>query len=554
MAHPVPKRLSRVLSDLHHGSRAVAGPEAGDAAALAEVIQDAAPPLEAISTPFGYLFGDLVDGYPAGHLPVEPASTVVAGLKALGSAMVDAPPDGDPNSTIPPVYTYWGQFVDHDVTANTDRNDVVSILGEPLTPIEPDLVPGTLRNLREPALNLDSVYGNGPGAPDVDDEVPYDGITFRLGPLTPVTFPDQVAVPGDDLPRVSATGTARVGDSRNDENLVVAQLHLAFLKFHNAVVEWLATNEPQLCDDGARFARARELTRWHYQSIVVNDFLRTVAMSSVVDEVLADPVPDKVTGPDGEVFMPLEHSVAAYRFGHSMVRAQYDHNENFGRLQDGTERTPVRRAEFAELFQFTGNGIIQGTGGLPTLPDNWPIRWTRFTDRGSPFPDRFARKIDTRLSPPLKDLSNEGNDETDLRLRRILKRLAVRNLLRGYRLGLPTGQAVAAALGATPLTADELTGGDQGVVDALVDGGFVDATPLWFYVLKEAEVHGQGQHLGEVGSRIVCTTLIGQIQADPESYLNRPGGAWTAVEGVKLAGGGEVDSIRTFLEFAGVQT
>ncbi len=140
-----------------------------------------------------------------------------------------------------------------------------------------------------------------------------------------------------------------------------------------------------------------------------------------------------------------------------------------------------------------------------------------------------------------------------MRVRRILKRLAVRNLLRGYRLGLPTGQAVAGALGVTPLTADELTGGDQGVADALVDGGFVDATPLWFYVLKEAEVQGQGQHLGEVGSRIVCTTLIGQIQADPDSYLNRPGGAWTTAEGVKLAGGGEVDSIRTFLEFAGVQ-
>ena len=206
-----------------------------------------------------------------------------------------------------------------------------------------------------------------------------------------------------------------------------------------------------------------------------------------------------------------------------------------------------------------GAAATPGEFELPTfLPDNWPIRWTRFTDKSSPFPDRFARKIDTHLSPPLKDLTNEGKDEDgndlqDLRVLRILKRLAVRNLLRGYRLGLPTGQAVAAALGVTPLTAAELTGGDQGVADALVDGGFVDATPLWFYVLKEAEVQGQGQHLGEVGSRIVCTTLIGQIQADPDSYLNRPGGAWTTAEGVKLAGGGEVDSIRTFLEFAGVQ-
>ena len=165
------------------------------------MIQEAAPTsLEEISTPFGYLFGELKDEYPAAHLPVEPASTVVAGLKALGSAMVDAPPDGDPNSTIPPVYTYWGQFVDHDVTANTDRNDVVSIVGDPLTPIEPDLVPGTLRNLREPSLNLDSVYGNGPGAPDVDDEVPYDGIKLRTGALTVLNLPIFAAVPGGGPP------------------------------------------------------------------------------------------------------------------------------------------------------------------------------------------------------------------------------------------------------------------------------------------------------------------------------------------------------------------
>ena len=573
-------RVRRVLTDLHHGGHAVStddkdGGTARSASAavpvLEEVIQDAAPPpVEQISTPFGYLFDDLRAAYPAGHLPVEPASRVVAGLKALGSAMVDAPPDAEPNSAMPPVYTYWGQFVDHDVTANTDRENVVRIEDDPLTPVEPQFVLSTLRNLREPALNLDSVYGNGPTAPDVDTEVPYDGIKFRIGTLTPVSIPQQVAVAGADLPRTVASadgtkpgGKARIGDSRNDENLVVAQLHLAFLRFHNEVVDWLVTNRPEITDDDERFARARELTRWHYQSIVVEDFLRTVARSAVVDDVLAHPVTAKLTNAAGETFMPLEHSVAAYRFGHSMVRAQYDHNENFGRNQDGTERTPSVRATFAQMFQFTGNGVIHVpplTGqpfGLPTFPDNWPIRWTRFTDRSSPFPDRFARKIDTHLSPPLKDLSNEGkhadgSDVPDVRVRRILKRLAVRNLLRGYRLGLPTGQAVAAALGVTPLTTAELTGGDQGVTDALVDGGFVDATPLWFYVLKEAEVREQGLNLGEVGSRIVCTTLIGQIQADPESYLNRPGGAWTTAEGVKLAGGGEVNSITTFLEFAGV--
>jgi hypothetical protein len=554
------RRLVRVLTDLHHGGHAVSGgvPEVArrrtvETTAVEDVVRDsAAASIEEISTPFGYLFGDLQASYPAAHLPVEPASTVVAGLKALGSAMVDAPADDEPDSTIPPVYTYWGQFVDHDITANTDREGAIAITGDPMTPIEPGIVLGVLDNLREPALNLDSVYGNGPGASDVDTEVPYDGIKFRIGPLT--TGPP-VAVPGDDLPRSAATGKARIADSRNDENLIVAQLHLAFLKFHNEVVDWLVTNKPEISDETARFERAMELTRWHYQAIVVEDFLRRIALGSVVDDVLAagaNPVVDA----EGEVFMPLEHSVAAYRFGHSMVRATYDYNENFGRLADGTEQNPP--ATFEQLFQFTGNGIITGAGGLPTLPSNWPIRWTRFTDPSSPFPDRFARKIDTRLAPPLTDLTNEGkdeqgNDDPDVRIRRILKRLAVRNLLRGYRLALPTGQSVAAALGVTPLTTAELLSGDQGVQDALVDGGFVDATPLWFYILKEAEVQQDGERLGEVGSRIVCTTLIGQVKADPASYLNRPGGAWTTAEGVKLDGGGEVRTIRDFLEFAGVQ-
>src|SRR6476660_4938347 len=115
MADPAPERLIRVLTNLHHGGRAVSRPETpagaartAEAAPLDAVIQEAAPTsLEEISTPFDYLFGELKDEYPAAHLPVEPASTVVAGLKALGSAMVDAPPDAEPNSTIPPVYTYW---------------------------------------------------------------------------------------------------------------------------------------------------------------------------------------------------------------------------------------------------------------------------------------------------------------------------------------------------------------------------------------------------------------------------------------------------------------
>jgi hypothetical protein len=169
-----------------------------------------------------------------------------------------------------------------------------------------------------------------------------------------------------------------------------------------------------------------------------------------------------------------------------------------------------------------------------------------------------ARKIDTRIAPPLADLSNEGQDEISDRTRRLLKRLAVRNLLRGYRLAIPTGQEVARSLGITPLTREQLitvpVPGQRPVPpspvdDALIDGGFLEDTPLWFYVLKEAEVIGQGERLGPVGSRIVAETILGQLRADPTSFLNQTPG-WDPSQGVTLDGGAQVDSITTFLQFA----
>ena len=214
--------------------------------------------------------------------------------------------------------------------------------------------------------------------------MPYDGIKLRTGDLQVLDLPIFAAVPGGDLPRVAATGKARIGDSRNDENLIIAQLHLAFLNFHNKVVDWVIANEPSVSTDDARFARAQELTRWHYQAIVVEDFLRRVALSSVVDDVLAAGS-NPVIGADNEVFMPLEHSVAAYRFGHSMVRAAYDHNENFGRKIDGTDEDPPNRATFEQLFQFTGNNVIKGAGADPNEFEFTTLRTTgRSAGRASP--------------------------------------------------------------------------------------------------------------------------------------------------------------------------
>jgi hypothetical protein len=240
---------------------------------------------------------------------------------------------------------------------------------------------GVPRNLREPALNLDPLYGDGPFAPVTDTSVPYTGpggIKLAVGAITTIGAGEKIPPVADlerDLPRVAGGITARIGDGRNDENLIVAQLHVAFLRFHNAVVDWVIANEPELTTPSQRFERARNLVRWHYQWLVVHDFLETVAMAGVAADVLGSATP-LLTPRNGQVYMPLEFSVAAFRFGHSMVRAAYDHNRNFGRPLPTEDH-----ASFDQLFEFTGNGVPRPMKGLPSLPSNWPIEWDRFVEK-----------------------------------------------------------------------------------------------------------------------------------------------------------------------------
>jgi hypothetical protein len=527
--------------------------------------------LAEVSTPFNYLFDDLAAQFPARHLPGDSAA-VTAALKRLGEAMAEpAPPPGQQlqptgNSAIPAVYTYWGQFIDHDITANTDRqNTVTDITVEDLKPLQPEVVVRDLRNLRRPALDLDSVYGDGPtfeGGPETAAADMYDGIKLRLSEVA-----EGGGIPGDhiptlgdnlrDLPRDSGAQlpedktVALIGDGRNDENLIVAQLHVAFLRFHNAVVDWAQHQPGYPQDDRELFERVRNLVRWHYQWLVVHDYLKTVTLPGVVDKVLLGG--NKVFQPRyDEVYMPLEFSVAAYRFGHTMVRGFYDYNRNFGR-----PGTVIGSASFRLIFAFTGSARPEpfNGGGTLTLPFNWVIEWNRFVDKGDSLPDHFARRIDTQLAPPLFDMINQISEENEglpEAVKNILKRLAVRNLLRGYQLAIPTGQAVADALGVAPLTEEELRRNNSDAVNAaLADGGFLQTTPLWFYVLKEAEARANGNSLGEVGSRIVVETLIGQLRADPGSYLNQDGG-WSPEQGVPLDDGEPIVTIKDLFRFGGL--
>jgi hypothetical protein len=468
---------------------------------------------------FDFLFLELQDD-PDNLLP-EARATRDA-LVDLGKAMADDGTDaaaGD--STFSAAYTYFGQFVDHDITLEKS--------GQPgmKPPVEEDLKPLPLKDIREQTRNvrtgeleLDSVY-NHPARRDPEP----NGPRMKIGKVSPSGNrpPDK-----DDfndllrrrkqLDKPERDREALIGDPRNDENLIVAQMHVAFLRAHNRLLEEVSSPE--------RFRKAKRSLRRHYQHIVIHDFLRQIAEPSIVDDILENG--NRIYDPDeDEFFMPLEFAVAAYRFGHSMVRTQYDYNLNFNSTGTGIGRARL----FPELFMFTA---LQGQlRDLDTVPENWIIQWQNFF-RGGEFFNK-ARKIDTKLVEPLEHLQTmEGEDEPGL-----VAKLAVRNLLRGYQLRMPTGQAVARALhdklqgvrDIPVLTAAQIRKGAGGGAagdkqrQVLTDSGFDERTPLWYYILAEAALLRDGRRLGPVGSTIVAEVLIGLVRRSPNSIL-APGLDW----------------------------
>jgi hypothetical protein len=529
-------------------------------------------------------------------------------LDALGEAMVEEDDSGEADSNIPAAMTYLGQFIDHDITLNTNNDDVIQALRIDRPVIRPQnrsLVRAALRNLRSGRLDLDSVYGDSPIPDPVNGMLqralrdPGDPRKLRVGenavfnppgpppqarPERPFTAAGQA--PRADLPRlgdmVGSGGPfptlddlppglrpdpsdtfgvwkrkAFIGDGRNDENLVLAQMHVAFLRFHNAVVDALGPT--------GTFDEARRQTVWHYQWLIVNAYLPSICDPGVVEEVIATGAPlyDHFLAAQqnsggvvpGHLPLPFEFSTAAFRFGHSMVRGQYDYNLNFG--PDG----PVP-ATLDLLFAFTGNKPVErdsegnittgpiGRNATERLEENWIIDWSRFTSVGPGI--RRARKIDSRIARVLTELPNEAAGVVT----GLLKDLARRNLRRGMVQNLPPAQAILDRLGSKGIMLPRLTPAQLAVTgrSVVADHGFDVQTPLWFYVLKEAEHLGGGDHLGPLGSRIVAETLVGLLDHDPTSYWFAPtpgGRRWSPSDGVR-PGGVVPNSLTQFFAAAGV--
>jgi hypothetical protein len=288
------------------------------------------------------------------------------------------------------------------------------------------------------------------------------------------------------------------------------------LKFHNRVVDHL---QAQGTPDGQLFDEASKTVRWHYQWMVLHDFVERITQQGIVAQLVSEG--RKFYRFKTVPFMPVEFAGAAYRLGHSMVREQYSHNRVF------RPRAPrLAPASLDLLFNFSGlSGTIRGElGPLAALPSNWVIDWRRFYELGTPantpnFEKNLSRRLDPFLTPALHQLPGfpagpEGN-------------LAFRNLRRGVILGLPSGQDVASAMAQripiTPLTPAEVASGPDGAVAQ--QRGLHTQTPLWYYILKEAQVRQQGLRLGPVGARLVAEVFVGLVQGDKDSFLQQPG--WT---------------------------
>ncbi len=415
----------------------------------------------------------------------EASDKLTAALMELGKpgGIMDAL-DGQPDEANPdnPTHTagttFMGQFIDHDLTF-----DLTSKLGVPSEPLRSP-------NLRSPAFDLDSVYGGGPREDPELYEV-RDALGRRRGSEPGIKLRIESGGTAEDLPR-GADGVAIISDPRNDENMIIAGMHAAAIMFHNKVVDVVEKSDRR-DTPGEVFRKAQRLTQWHYQWMVVHEFMPLFIGQATTDDILRRRRRSFMLP-----FIPVEFQAAAYRFGHSMVRPSYP---------------PNIAAGFMPIFDRTQDGIADPEdlrGGF-RAPRRF-IDWETFFDFG---PDATGRNrirrnklIDTKLSSPLFDLplvTIGGVGPTAL---------AQRNLLRHVTWGLPSGQSIAQAMDLPALAPADLS-------ELKPLGQNLDAsTPLFYYILKEAQIAAKGLTLGPVGGRIVGEVFVALLERDRDSYLS----------------------------------
>lgn len=409
---------------------------------------------------------------------LSPAYVPADVLEAVGRrhGPMDGGKKANRTKTVPVGHVFFGQFVDHDITLD-------------LTSSFDSVVQGDLPNARTPTLDLDCVYGAGP-----DDNPfmyvqggPFGGAKMLTGadqdPASPTVSNDLLRAPNN---------RAIIGDHRNDENRIVSQLQLAMIKFHNQVCQDLHDHDG--LTGAALFEEARHIVTWHYQWSLVNDFLVAMCGDAIVWDILACgrrfycPV---------EPHIPVEFSVAAFRFGHSMAPMKIQ-------VQAGGDKH--------ELF-----GGVLGEGFSPVASTDAIVDWRELMFEPNKSGVQRAEKMDTKMASDLLELPIPVVAATE-------RSLAIRNLMRGNSFLLPGGDKIAEAMGREGSEIDDV----MDKIRELSNDRIKEGAPLWLYILAEAEVIGRESHdggfekgegLGPVGARIVAEVLIGLLEEDPRSYL-----------------------------------
>jgi hypothetical protein len=400
-------------------------------------------------------------------------------------------PNNPDNDKMTAGVTFFGQFLDHDVTL------------DPRSPLLERSNPKKTTNFRTAAFDLDSVYGSGPEASPELYDVSSGDIKLRVEPIPGSEKVSRNGAIRFDLPRDPSNNAAILGDSRNDEHVILAQFHMAMLRFHNAVIDHLR-KDPALADQSADriFKLAQRQVRWHYQWIILHEFLPLTIGQERVDDILKKGLRFYEVDKRNPL-IPIEFSVSAYRFGHSQIRPSY-------RLNFGPTVTPAAPF-FAFLFDDAQDPNdpdpidLRGGKRAPRRFVDWQT-FFNFGDGNS----RPNKKIDGKLSSVVMLLPGSRGPAPGLPADGV-QSLASRNLMRHVNFGIPSGQAIARRMNLPALTPTQL--------DALTPFGMEKSTPLWYYILKEAELMESGLRLGPVGGRIVGEVFIGLLKADDSSYL-----------------------------------
>lgn len=435
-------------------------------------------------------FGRMLPHLPA--LYTDPQSLAAVGaqngpMKSSGAAQKTA--------SVSVGHIFFGQFVDHDLTL--DLTSSFARLDRPESTI----------NFRTPVLDLDCIFGDGPdGSPylywngQTGTNKVYNGVKLLTGA-------DQLgATPlmQQDLAR-SAHGRAVIGDPRNDENRIISQLQLAMIRFCNKVAEHIHADRG--LSEGDLYAETRRIATWHYQWTIVNDFLKAIVGKPLVENILG--CGRKIYRPENcqfgptygaDAYIPVEFSVAAYRFGHSMI----------------PQRIQIQAGKPAlEVF-----GATLGFGFSPLADLDAVVHWPQVLDLSDATVDR-ADKLDSKLAKDLLDLPFVPADG--------VKSLVTRNLLRGQAFRLPSGEKIAEACERPQAEIDQVANKAKALAAGATPAADLSSgTPLWLYVLVEGGEIGRetnagsfdkGEGLGPVGGRIVAETLIGILELDQASYL-----------------------------------